>query len=261
MKNPPSVRNNKKYCRYHRDNRHHIDECRVLKQATENLTKQGHFKEYVDGPTPILEKDQEEPGKKCCCHKGLYCIGIIFGGSHLMGNSRGAQERYAQEARHDPVSVISTVWEEEITFSKKDAVQMHHPHHPHEDAFVIAPELDRCEVHRMLLDNGSVVNILFQRAFEKMQLDEANLKPASIPLYGFTRDHLIPRGTILLSVTLGEADEVTKMTEFLVVDCPSTFNSILGRPLLRNFKVVIYLPSNNEVPYPNRDRESKQIST
>ncbi|XP_031263009.1 uncharacterized protein LOC116121207 [Pistacia vera] len=76
------------------------------------------------------------------------------------------------------------------------------------------------------------------QAFEKVKLDEADLKPASIPLYGFTGDHLIPKGTISLSVTLGETNEMTKMIEFLVVDYPSAFNGILGQPLLRNFKAV-----------------------
>ena len=88
------------------------------------------------------------------------------------------------------------------------------------------------------MDNGSAVNILFQTAFKRMNLDEADLQPTSIPLYGFTGDHLIPKGTIQLPVTLGDFDEVTKVTKFLVVDCPSAFYGILGRPLLRNFKVV-----------------------
>ncbi|XP_031288119.1 uncharacterized protein LOC116146807 [Pistacia vera] len=82
------------------------------------------------------------------------------------------------------------------------------------------------------------MNILFQQAFERIQLDEVDLKPASFPLYDFTRDHLIPKGMIVLPVTLGETNEVMKVTEFLVVDCPSAFNGILGRPLLWNFKVI-----------------------
>ncbi|XP_031249007.1 uncharacterized protein LOC116106835 [Pistacia vera] len=100
------------------------------------------------------------------------------------------------------------------------------------------PQIGCFDVHRMLVDNGSAVNVLFQPAFERMKLDEADLKLASIPLYGFTRDHLIPKETISIPVTLGDSDKVTKITEFLIIDCPSAFNGILGRPLLRNFKTV-----------------------
>ncbi|XP_031286764.1 uncharacterized protein LOC116145447 [Pistacia vera] len=166
IKNPPSARKSKTYCRYHRDNGHHVDECQALKQAIEDLIKQGHFKEYVDGPTPVREKDQEEQGKRHRGRKGLYCVGIIFGGPYLAGNSRGSQKKYAWEAHHDPLSVMSREprpakihREEEITFSEKDAIRLHHTH---DDALVITLEVGWCEVHRMLVNNGSVVNILFQ---------------------------------------------------------------------------------------------------
>ncbi|XP_031269032.1 uncharacterized protein LOC116127509 [Pistacia vera] len=102
--------------------------------------------------------------------------------------------------------------EEEITLSEKDVVRLHHPH---KDALVIAVEIDWCEVHRMLVDNRSAVNIPFQQAFEEIQWDEVGLKLASIALSDFSRDHLIPKGTIALLVILGETHEVTKMIKFL----------------------------------------------
>ena len=58
-------------------------------------------------------------------------------------------------------------------------------------------------------------------------------------LYGFTGDHVIPKGTIKLAVTLGEHPQVAKVvTKFLPVDYPSAFNRVIGRPLLRTLKVV-----------------------
>ncbi|XP_031265788.1 uncharacterized protein LOC116124228 [Pistacia vera] len=214
----------------------------VPEEAIEDLIKQGHFKEYIDDSAPVREKNREEQGKKRRDRKGICSVGLIFGGPHLGGNSQGAQERYVHTAHQNAIRVMNTVQqppkvhkEEEITFSEKDAVQLHHPN---DDALVITPQIGCFNVHRMLVDNGSIVNILFQLAFEKMKLDEADLKPTSIPLYDFRRDHLIPKGTISLPVMLGDSDGVTKITEFLVIDCLSAFNGILGRPLLRNFRAV-----------------------
>ena len=59
------------------------------------------------------------------------------------------------------------------------------------------------------------------------------------PLYGFTGDGVIPKGTIKLVVTLGEPPQTTiVMINFLVVNCSSVFNGILGKPLLKTLKVV-----------------------
>ena len=50
---------------------------------------------------------------------------------------------------------------------------------------------------------------------------------------------MIPKGTIKLAVTLEEHPRVSiVMTEFLTVECPSTFNRVMRRPLLRALKAV-----------------------
>ena len=59
------------------------------------------------------------------------------------------------------------------------------------------------------------------------------------PLYGFTGDNVIPKGTIKLAVTLEEPPRmVTVVIDFLAMNCPSTFNGVPGRPLLRALKAV-----------------------
>ena len=72
----------------------------------------------------------------------------------------------------------------------------------------------------------------------KDRANVADLSLTTTPLYGFTRDHVIPKETIKLAVTLGEHPRVaTIVTEFLTVNYPSTFNGVIGRPLLRALKV------------------------
>ena len=63
--------------------------------------------------------------------------------------------------------------------------------------------------------------------------------PTTYPLYGFTRDSVIPEGTVKLAVTLEESPQTTIVViDFLTVKCPSAFNEVLGRPLLKALKVV-----------------------
>ena len=64
------------------------------------------------------------------------------------------------------------------------------------------------------------------------------------PPYEFTGDSVIPEGTIKLAVTLREPPRMTTvMIDFLAVKCPSAFNEVLGKPLLKALKVVTLIHS------------------
>ena len=74
-------------------------------------------------------------------------------------------------------------------------------------------------MHKLLVDHGSAVYIIYLDAYKRMGLIERELSPATSLLYGFTKDHVIPRGTVKLAVTLGEHPRASiVVAEFLVVD-------------------------------------------
>lgn len=69
-----------------------------------------------------------------------------------------------------------------------------------------------------------------------MEIRREKLKLTHTPLIGFGRECLIPLGSIKLLVTIRERpDQVIKMVNFLVVEHPSVYNVILGRPALIMF--------------------------
>lgn len=59
---------------------------------------------------------------------------------------------------------------------------------------------------RMLVDNGSSVNILFPSTFDKMILNH-ELTPTITHLYRFTKDSIIPRRKITLAVEMVESSQ------------------------------------------------------
>ena len=112
-------------------------------------------------------------------------------------------------------------------------------HHPHKDALVIMAEIANSLVHKILVDNGSAVNILYWHTYQKTELTRADLSPMTSPVYKFTGDHVVPEGTIKLVVTLGEYPQVTTiMTEFLPINCLLAFNGVSVRSLLQVAKAV-----------------------
>ena len=77
-------------------------------------------------------------------------------------------------------------------------------------------------VHRMLVDNGSLVDILYYPAFQQMGIDKARLIPMNAPLVGFGGTRVLPLGAITLSVTVGNyPQQITRDVTFLVVDYSS----------------------------------------
>ena len=124
----------------------------------------------------------------------------------------------------------------DITFKESDA---HLVHHPNCDALVIKAMMANNNVYRILVDNRSSVDILYYQAFQRMGTKDSDLRPSPNPIYGFIGDSVVPAGVITLPLTVGEYPrESYVMADFLVIDQPSAFNAVLGRPSLRALKAI-----------------------
>ena len=91
----------------------------------------------------------------------------------------------------------------------------------------------------MLVDNGSSADILYYPVFQQMRINRARLIPTNAPLVGFGGTRVLPVGSITLLVTVGDyPQQITKDVTFLVVDCLSAYNGILGQPMLNSWKAA-----------------------
>lgn len=94
-------------------------------------------------------------------------------------------------------------------------------------------------VHRVLVDNGSSVDILFSKAYNQLGVDGSSLCQCSNDLFEFAGDRVNPVGTVTLPLTKGDhPTSATTLVEFLVVDKPSTYNAIIGRSMLAALRAV-----------------------
>ena len=123
-----------------------------------------------------------------------------------------------------------------IEFSEDDARRLHHLH---DDALVVSLQIGDYNMHQVLVDNGSSVDILYYPAIQQMRIDRERLTLTNAPLVGFGGTRVFPLGAITLAVRAGDYHrQITREVTFLVVDCLSAYNAILGRPTLNLWKAM-----------------------
>ena len=127
--------------------------------------------------------------------------------------------------------------EQAITFTDEDVERIHHPH---DDAIVITLLIADYTTRSLLVDNGSSADILYYPAFQQMRLGRDQLCPVNSPLVGFGGMKVQPVGGyyFIINGSGGYPRQITKDVNFLVIDCSSSYNAIIGRPTLNSWKAV-----------------------
>uniref|UniRef100_A0A2N9FIS9 Uncharacterized protein n=1 Tax=Fagus sylvatica TaxID=28930 RepID=A0A2N9FIS9_FAGSY len=238
IRSDPNSRPKNLYCRFHRDHGHLTEECVALKEQIETLIRQGKLQKYVSRPTntrpakPPAQREQAEHNRPGPVGE----IRTIVGGPASGGTSRASRKAYARQVHN--IMVVQRppknirLDDQIISFSEEDA---RGTHQPHDDALVITINIAGFTTRRVMVDNGSSADILYLPAYQQMRLDKDKLRPMDAPLVGFTGDKVCPVGIVTLPITVGTHP---KTVDFLVVNCPSAYNAIIGRPTLNRLRAV-----------------------
>lgn len=79
---------------------------------------------------------------------------------------------------------------------------------PHEGALVITAQVGPVDVRRIMIDNGSSVDILYAHAYQRLDLEGRKMEAGQkSPLYGFSNDLVHAAGTIKLPVVFSTAPQ------------------------------------------------------
>ncbi len=234
MAGDPASRELKSFCAYYRERGHLTENCRTYKGFLEGLVRDGHLRQFVDDTKNRQQWDHAPKPKD-----PIGIIEVIH--SHARAADLRAETRTAAHLREvfhvcegatPAPKRLRKETTKEITFTDHDleGVQL-----PHFDALVITMRVGNFDVKRILIDPGSSAEIMYDSLFKGLGLSQQDFDKKVDPLYGFSRESVMPVGHVIVKVHAGI---VSSPTEFWVLNSYSPYNAILGRPWLHKMRAV-----------------------
>nr|GEW84160.1 reverse transcriptase domain-containing protein [Tanacetum cinerariifolium] len=217
MVTPLEKRNSNKFYDFHNDKGHSTDKCMQLKKQIEELVRAGKLSHLIKE----MKQGREQPkiGRKEAAAKDnpttIYMV-------------RSWQRTVKQK--------ITQSFEQgkEITFPPLTTSN------GTEGPLVIEAEIGGHTIHRMYIDGGSSLEILYKHCFNWLRPDiKSQMVPTTTSLTGFSGETTWLLGQLRLLVTIGDVTHSTKAwMNFMIVKSLSPYNGIIGRPGLKAIQAV-----------------------
>ncbi|XP_017431862.1 uncharacterized protein LOC108339233 [Vigna angularis] len=244
-----------KHCTYHLNIGHNTEDCTVLKDKVEELIRAGHLKRFVKEERRTrspprkarVERNNRRDDRhldrrrsRSCSHdRSLRGTINTISGGFAGGSSASARKRNLRELKSVHRVDVRKCSMPPITFTDED---FHAPDPNQDDPMVITAVIARYNKGKVLVDQGSSVNILYWKTFQQMDISEDLIAPYNEQIVGFTGERVDTRGYVDLRTCLGAERNKEMKTRFLLVDANTSYNVLLGRPCLNAFGAIVSTP-------------------
>ncbi|XP_028055799.1 uncharacterized protein LOC114259965 [Camellia sinensis] len=206
--------NSRHRCTFHEERGHRTEDCLPLKQYLEELVVAGHLDQYIDEGVKAAPLGQTEPNGLAALDAAPQgVINVIHGIKltrvcELRGMIKKAEHMREVLSVQPAVKKEKTEEKDILTFSSKDLERIQVPHN---EALVVTLRVKGFDIKRILIDQGSSVEIMHYDAFKQMKLKDKDLAFTTSPLVGFNSQAEWPIGKIILPVKAGS---IMKQVEF-----------------------------------------------
>jgi hypothetical protein len=261
-----------KWCRHHKTHGHVTEECIQLKDVIEILIRACRLNQYIKEdnpprrgrPTPLAieEAQAEDTGPKQVAlsitrPEDFYISGEVSARLSKWENFPSAMVITCGGFNNLTVGSVKRKFDELISASSKMSSMFDTTKRvsvplsfyleelpggsPNSQIpLLIQASMANFDVHRILVDEGSSCDIMYSSLFQVLQLDQPHLSPyLGSDLQGFNGSTSKPWGYVDLLVRFGQGEASKQVrVKFLVVDCSSLYQCIIGRTTLAELVAV-----------------------
>ncbi|XP_050240995.1 uncharacterized protein LOC126689873 [Quercus robur] len=126
---------------------------------------------------------------------------------------------------------------------------------PHDDTLVVTLRIVGYDVKRVLVNQGSVVEVMYPDLYKGLKLRPEDLTAYDSPLVSFEGKTVTPKGQIRLPIQIGS--DIVEV-DFIMVDAYSPYTAIVARPWLHALGAVSST-LHQKVKYPSEGRVKEVI--
>ena len=229
MAGEATKRNQNLYYQYHQDHGHTMENCKNLWNYLDQLVRVGKLKHLLHHSSGHQNQTHQEPRRDATLRPPVGTINTILAAPGRTGGYPSRVLSITQlptdESQSGPKRAKRNSYPV-LSFSEEDKVGTTQPH---DDALLITHRIEDYDVKRVMVDGGSVAEIMYPDLYKGLKLKPEDLLPYSSPLMSFDGKLVTPKGMIRLPIQTG-----LKIVEvnFIVVDTYSLYTAIVGRSWL-----------------------------
>ncbi|KAJ0753088.1 putative aspartic peptidase domain superfamily [Helianthus annuus] len=198
--------NSTQYCEFHEEKCHHTNDFFQLKKRIEEAVKSRELAHLVKG---VRDKMAEGKGKK---------VNMV----NLDGEASHKRQRLK-------------AWELQcVCFPPPERGLLSNPS-------VVEATVGTIKTSKAYIDTWAATEIMFEKCFNRLSNDErSRLQPVESSIKGIADIPIKPLGKLMLDVCFSEGKmEMTKPLTFVVINMPSNYDVIIGRPGQSEFGMAV----------------------
>ena len=200
MAGNPIKCNQNLYCQYHQEPGHTIEDCRNLRNHLDQLVRKGKLKHLLHHSSGQQGQANPESRRDTSLRPPIGTINVILVAPGRTGScpfrvmsvaqlSTEDNDRESKKAKKEASSVPS--------FSNEDKIETIQPQ---DDALVVILRIGGYDVKRMLIDQGSAVEVMYLDLYKGLNLKPEDLTMNNSPLVSFEGKTVTPKGQIRLPI-------------------------------------------------------------